>query len=731
MKTGSVSASHSPAELHTSTANPGFATSTEGNTAFSFGPTLQPTDLSNLPKDKIPRKPLQKKGMKKKALTGGPIPIGVGSDTIASPPLVRANPAIVSTQVPGNNLNPIPQPLQMHTTQQPVPTVPLNANGPTAHPGAVESKPSNETVLATEDPKGRFADFTNPLLQHPHEWSERLKKEDMEPSTDLKIYENIITKDLDYLKYASAIVNAAKENENKVNDKVGLNGKLFNRILKDLKFYQQVKAARMQSMKLPPEANGLTSNMWGDGYSGYGNGFTNGKIEFVFPENSKMKYTDENLNEDSENLYQDGESIPIRLEFDVDRDGFKLNDTFLWNSNDDDETLKVFVNELVKDYRIENNVSNVKQKILASIKEQIADLHPMVVNPNIDLRFPINLDITISNNQLVDRFDWDLMNQENSPEEFAETLCDEFALPNEFRTAIAHCIREQCQIYLKSLYMIGYKFDGGVIVSEDLKEFLRSGFDQNNVMMPRYLLSDFTPSVQELSIDNFERIIKERERESKRKKKGVTRVGRRGGFVLPDLSNMPKTFRTPLPTAIFPGGVAVVDNEHSAADADYTDIPIDIEVPADQLRRVHEKDVEEKRALELVRQDQLATRVWLARLRDRRMRGETLTATAQLVERVRRSSVKPDQHGSAHTAGAGDAADSADSAAVDSAMDVDMAGKDDIEADPDQDVKMENSEDVPLSEKTPTGRAQGLEPETGTDDAGSPELVVRLRFGWR
>lgn len=696
-----VSASHSPVDVPN---GPGHGFS-EGMPGFGFGPAQQPTDLSNLPKDKIPKKPLQKKGMKKKALTGGPISLPTGS-----PSSMRMNLNTVPGHLPNNNTNHVPTlqqqvpPVSFAAANSTIPAQGASAGITTAPPSAIHPGLKEAKLESSNNP---FADFTSPILRHPHEWSERLKREGMEPSADLKIYESIITKDLDYLKEASAVMNAAKENENKVNDKVGVNGKLFNRILKDLKFYQQVKAARMQSMKLPPEVNGLTSKMWGEGYSGYGNGFTNGKIEFVFPENSKMRYTDENLNEDSENLHQDGEHIPIRLEFDVDRDGFKLNDTFIWNSNEDEETLKVFVNELVKDYRIENNVSNVKQKILASIKEQIADLHPMVVNPNIDLRFPINLDITISNNQLVDRFDWDLMNQENSPEEFADTLCDEFALPNEFRTAIAHCIREQCQIYLKSLYMIGYKFDGGAIVSEDLKEFLRSGFDQNNVMMPRYLLSDFTPSVQELSIDNFERIIKERERESKRKKKGTSRVGRRGGFVLPDLSNMPKTFRTPLPTAIFPGGVSVIGHDHdtssgngnngnsmsiSAADAvadDYTDVPIEIEVPAQQLRRVHEKEVEEKKALELLRCEQQATRTWLSRLRERRLRGETLTATAQLVE-------SPSVPSSSATT-----------------------------------VKQEDATDVTNGSLQ---ASKSLPPPPLSDDGDgkkTDELVVRLRFGWR
>ena len=519
-----------------------------------------PDDLDHINRDQIPKRPLQKKGLKRKALSNGSI------------------------------------------------------NADDHAPDGIEHQDEGHHDKSMTS---LFDDFDAPFLRTTHDWSQEMAKHGLEPTADVRIYEDMTTKDLQYQKYIGSIMKAAESNDRDVNESVGINGKLMKRLLGDLSFYQQVKAARMQSMMLPPSANELTSSMWGEGYSGYGSGFTHGKVEFVFPEQSKSAQYgvgDEDIEPGKlvQNASGDDDVlIPIRLEFDVDRDGFRLVDTFVWNSRDSDEMLNIFVEELIRDYEIEKNILGVKEKILHSMREQISEQQPTVENPQIDLRFPISLDITIANNQLTDKFDWDLMNKENDPEEFAETLCIDLALPFEFRTAIAHSIREQCQIYLKSLYLIGYKFDGGAIISEDLKEYLRSGVDQNNIMLPRYLLSDFSASVQELSLDNLEKIAKERERESKRRKRGgATRVGRRGGFVLPDLSNMPKTLRTPIPGATLPGSIVVVNEKETGED----ETPLEDHIPYAQTTSL-------KQALLVDQREQTAVRRWLGRIQQQRMSG--------------------------------------------------------------------------------------------------------------
>ena len=45
----------------------------------------------------------------------------------------------------------------------------------------------------------------------------------------------------------------------------------------------------------------------------------------------------------------------------------------------------------------------------------------------------------------MDQFEWDISNPENTPEEFALSLCKDLGLGGEFVTAIAYSIRGQVE----------------------------------------------------------------------------------------------------------------------------------------------------------------------------------------------------------------------------------------------------------------------------------------------
>ena len=49
----------------------------------------------------------------------------------------------------------------------------------------------------------------------------------------------------------------------------------------------------------------------------------------------------------------------------------------------------------------------------------------------------------MGNISLVDQFEWDLAEEQNSPEDFARKICGELSLGGEFVTAIAYSIRGQ------------------------------------------------------------------------------------------------------------------------------------------------------------------------------------------------------------------------------------------------------------------------------------------------
>ena len=55
----------------------------------------------------------------------------------------------------------------------------------------------------------------------------------------------------------------------------------------------------------------------------------------------------------------------------------------------------------------------------------------------------LQLNIHVGNISLVDQFEWDMSERENSPEKFALKLCSELGLGGEFVTTIAYSIRGQ------------------------------------------------------------------------------------------------------------------------------------------------------------------------------------------------------------------------------------------------------------------------------------------------
>ncbi|EJD52064.1 SNF5-domain-containing protein, partial [Auricularia subglabra TFB-10046 SS5] len=90
--------------------------------------------------------------------------------------------------------------------------------------------------------------------------------------------------------------------------------------------------------------------------------------------------------------------------------------------------------------------------------------------PEEDLRIVVNIDILVGSMNLKDQFEWDIVNSSNSPEHFAEVYCSDLGLGGEFKTAVAHCIREQSQVHMKSLFVVGHPMDGTPILEEEVKQ---------------------------------------------------------------------------------------------------------------------------------------------------------------------------------------------------------------------------------------------------------------------
>merc|ERR1712038_2128897 len=124
---------------------------------------------------------------------------------------------------------------------------------------------------------------------------------------------------------------------------------------------------------------------------------------------------------------------------DMDIEGQKLRDTFLWNKNENMLTPEQFAEVLCDD--LDLNPINFVSAIAAAIQQQVEAFPSETDNllsaaEQKDQRVVIKLNIHIGNISLVDQFEWDLSEETNNPEEFS--------------TAVLYSIRGQLSYHSKS-----------------------------------------------------------------------------------------------------------------------------------------------------------------------------------------------------------------------------------------------------------------------------------------
>lgn len=443
-------------------------------------------------------------------------------------------------------------------------------------PQAQPSQPSQTFTNFPPVPPEILAKAKLNHLSSYDQWSKQLAAEGKDVPSAVKVYESIINRE------AKSRAKHAKNSE--------ANKHTISNLIQDAKAYNELKQLRMNAITLSLK-NQFNNSIWGEGYQGYGNGTSNTVTQLILPANRKRPSavpeslaTERETNQRILDLLVQNPArnlVPIRLEFEQERDRFKLRDTFLWDLNEQEISVEQFVAMLLEDYKFisQSHMST----ITSSIHEQIKEYQKNPEKTMGELRVPIKINITMNNTQYTDQFEWDILNfEENDPEEFSTILCEEMNLPGEFSTAIAHNIREQTQLFHKSLFLVGYSFDGLAVNEDEIRSHLlpplRLMTQGSKDQVDEYLsilrnpanVIDYGPTLLKLTQLELERLEKEIERESRRKRRhntyeepptgrGSSRRaafhGGRGGPVLPDLSGIPKTFRTPQPSSVLPGGV--------------------------------------------------------------------------------------------------------------------------------------------------------------------------------
>lgn len=231
---------------------------------------------------------------------------------------------------------------------------------------------------------------------------------------------------------------------------------------------------------------------------------------------------------------------PLRVSAEI--EGMMLSDTLTWNVFDTTIDIEKFAYVTCNDLAVP--ASLFAPVIIKSMRDQIRDfvdylgpfsqgdledLSETTINKKFEkcpeLRTVIKLDITIDGYCLLDQFEWDIACSINSPDKFADHMCHELGLPLEFRTAIAHSIREQTTALEKSLCLVGYTFDGSPIVGEEFIDVLLPTVTKQNVFREAQAIEVYGPLY---SLINSEagKVSKDLQRDARRKRRQTCRSRR-------------------------------------------------------------------------------------------------------------------------------------------------------------------------------------------------------------
>jgi len=140
-----------------------------------------------------------------------------------------------------------------------------------------------------------------------------------------------------------------------------------------------------------------------------------------------------------------GTLVPIKLDFELEG---KRKELFMVDKNELFMTQESFIKTINEDNILQQQQED---QLLSSLKRQ---MNQFKIYKPIEGEFirRIKLNLRLGNVIINDQFDWDINNPDNSPEDFAETICADMGINSEFLLPIAHSIRMQILDHQKMLH---------------------------------------------------------------------------------------------------------------------------------------------------------------------------------------------------------------------------------------------------------------------------------------
>jgi SWI/SNF-related matrix-associated actin-dependent regulator of chromatin subfamily B protein 1 len=142
-----------------------------------------------------------------------------------------------------------------------------------------------------------------------------------------------------------------------------------------------------------------------------------------------------------------GNLIPVNLNIEI--EGKKLKEIFFWDYNEPYLTVEHFAKIITDEHQLP---LTFESEICNQMNKQISQ-YQIYENLEGEIIKVIKLDIRLGDKLITDKFEWDINNPENKPEEFATKYVKDLGLGTEFILPITHSIREQVLELRKASYM--------------------------------------------------------------------------------------------------------------------------------------------------------------------------------------------------------------------------------------------------------------------------------------